>query len=210
MITDGVDTRQGVEMSSCSDGPRSAWFDAQVEKESKKDVLPRQERNGQPLVIAGTVVVIMFVAAHQLIPTGFFTDGFGALASFLMYGMLMLGAIPAIVRFQTGRRNPGRLVESGGLVFSIVAEVYFLVKFPFDFSHFADPLPNALEFLIDWVSGTLAKILLTFAIVVSVIMCIYGLVMYFAVRERLATVTGATEPPEVPEVEGPEETSEAE
>jgi type IV secretory pathway VirB2 component (pilin) len=127
-----------------------------------------------------------------------------------MYGMLVLGAISAIVRFQTGRRNPGRLAESSGLVFSIIAEVYFLVKFPFDFSHFADPLPNALEFLIDWVSGTLAKILLSFAIVVSVIMCIYGLVMYFAVRERLATVTEAPEPPEVPEVEGPEETSESE
>ena len=161
---------------------------AQVEREAKADVLSSRERNMQPFVVVWFLVIIAFVAIHQTTPTGFFTDGFGALGTVLLYGMLILGMPPAIARFLTGRKNMGRLLEAGGLVVFVVAGLYLLVTFPFDFSHFADPLPGPLEFLLSWVSGTFAKLLLGLSILMCTVSSVHGAAMYFAVRRRLMDV----------------------
>ncbi|MCJ7606480.1 MAG: hypothetical protein MUO94_01360 [Thermoplasmata archaeon] len=139
----------------------------------------------QIFVVVWFLVLIAFVAIHQTTPTGFFTDEFGTLGAVLLYGMLILGMPPAMARFLTGRKNVGRLLEAGGLVVCVVAALFLFVTFPFDFSHFADPVPGPLEFLLAWVSGTFARVLLGLTVLMCIAASVHGAVMYFAVRRRL-------------------------
>jgi hypothetical protein len=64
--------------------------------------------------------------------------------------------------------------------------VWFFVVFPFDFSHFADPLPRFLEFLLQWVSDYVARILMVLGIIGSAAMAAYNAVLYVFVRRELA------------------------
>ncbi len=162
------------------------WVWDRAEKEAKTDVLSFPERMGQPFAIVGFLFLIAFIAIHETNPTGFLTDDFGTVAAILLYGMLIVGIPPAIIRFFTGRKNPARLFEACGLAFCFVAEFYLLVVFPFNFAHFAEPLPGSLEFMLDWVSGTFARLMLGFAVLMSAIFSIHNLLLYFAVRERLS------------------------
>jgi hypothetical protein len=159
---------------------------ARAEKEADADELPLAERLAQIFVVVGLIVVIAFVAIHQTRPTGFLTDEFGAVAAALLYGMLVIGITPAVVRFLVGRENPGRLFEAAGLAVCVVAELYLLATFPFDFEFFAEPLPYWMEFLLEWVPAVLAKFMLVLAVLLSAAFSVYGFMMYFAVKERLS------------------------
>ncbi len=163
-----------------------AWFEGQVEKEAKKDVLSFPDRMGQIAALACSVIAIAFVAIHDTRPTGFFTDEFGMLAAALLYGMLVVGMIPVLVRLVTGRKNLARLVEAGTTVVFFVALLYLLVVFPFDFSHFAEPLPRSLEFLLEWIPEVLAKVAMAIGIIASAILPAYTYLLYLGVRRRLA------------------------
>ncbi|MBU1158623.1 MAG: hypothetical protein KKE24_04715 [Candidatus Thermoplasmatota archaeon] len=173
-------------MGVAEDSSEFPWIWDRAEKEAKADVLSFPERMGQPFAIVGLLFLIAFVAIHQTRPTGFFTDEFGTVAAVLLYGQLLAGMPPVIVRFFTGRKNPGRLFEAGGMAVTFVASFYLLVVFPFNFAHFAEPLPGSLEFLIDWVSGTFARLILGFAVLMSAIFSIHNLLLYLAVKKRLS------------------------
>ncbi|MCJ7562638.1 MAG: hypothetical protein MUO84_06475 [Thermoplasmata archaeon] len=184
-------------MDAGKDPSESPWIWNRAEKEAKADVLSFPERTGQPFAVVGFLFFIAFIAIHQTKPTGFLTDDFGTVAAVLLYGMLIVGMLPAMVRFFTGRKNPGRLFEAGGLAFCFVAEFYLLVVFPFNFAHFAEPLPGPLVFLIDWVSGTFARLMLGFAVLMSAIFSIHNLLLYFSVR-RLTELGDSSPKPSEP------------
>jgi len=164
-----------------------AWINGQADKEAKSDQLGSKERKGQLAAVAGFVILVVFVALHQTESTGLFTDEFGTAAAVLLYGMIVFGTVPLLVRFLVVRKNnPARLLEAAAMALSFVGHLYFFVVFPFDMSHFADPLPGSLEFLIDWISPTLAKWILGLGAIGSVIFTVYDLVLYMAVEERLS------------------------
>ncbi len=166
----------------------SRWFKEQVEKEVKKDSLPSSERFGQLIGVVATLIVIAFFAIHQTRPTGFFTDDFRALEAALLYTVLVFGLFPMLARFITGRRNEARLLDAIDMVIFLVAGLYLLIVFPFDFSHFAEPLPRSLEFLLDWISATLAKWVIGIGIVASAFFSIYTFALHASVRKRLMSV----------------------
>jgi hypothetical protein len=74
------------------------------------------------------------------------------------------------------------------MAFMVVGSIYFLVTFPFDFSYFAEPLPKALEPLLDWFPATLAKWLMGIGIVAGPIFAVYTSALYFGVKKRLSEV----------------------
>jgi len=172
-----------------------AWISSQADREARTDRISFGERMGQLVAVAGFLVVIVFVAIHQTRPTGFFTDDFGTLASVLLYGALVIGIVPLLVRFYTGRKNVARPFELIGFFPFLVGQLYFLVVFPFEFDHFADPLPRSLEFLLDWISPTLAKIVLGIGVVGSIVFMIYNSFLYLGVKDRLAKAEAAAERP---------------
>jgi peptidoglycan biosynthesis protein MviN/MurJ (putative lipid II flippase) len=163
-----------------------AWLNEQANKEARTDKLPFSERMGQLVGIAGFIVVVLFIAIHQTRPTGFFTDDDGSTAAAVIYIMFAFGIVPLLVRFCLGRKNAARPFELVSFVPFLVGQLYLLAAFPFDFAHFADPLPRSLEFLLDWVSPSFAKLILVIGIIGSAVFMVYNFLLYLAVRERLA------------------------
>ena len=164
----------------------SKWFKEQVEKEAAKDKVSPTENVGQIVGVAVAVVIIVFFAIHQTRPTGFFTDEFGTAAAVLLYAMLVFGMVPQLLRFLFGRKNLARPFDAASLVLFFVGGLYFLVVFPFDFSHFAEPLPRALEPILDWISATFAKWILGIGVVASPFFSVYTFFLHIAVKKRLS------------------------
>jgi hypothetical protein len=56
-----------------------------VEKEAKRDYIPKGARAGEGAGIIGTVLVALFFYAHQAWNTGFFTPAFGGFESCMFF-----------------------------------------------------------------------------------------------------------------------------
>jgi cytochrome bd-type quinol oxidase subunit 2 len=182
------------------------WFEKQAEKEAKKDTLKRSDRFGQAIGIVGCVIVIGFFAYHLITPTGFFTSAFGAFDAALFFGINVFGIFPQIIRLVTSRKTPARPFDIINSMLLFVALIYFVAKFPFDFSHFADPLPASLEFLLNWVSNGLASALMVLGIIGMLFALPYQTLLYTAIR-KLPPGT-KNQSPDSTQVPKPEEVSE--
>ena len=173
----------------------SVWLNKQADKEARTDQLQRSERMGQLVAVAGFIVVLLFIVVHQTRPTGFFTGEDATAAEAAVYIMLAFGIPPLLVRFFMGRKNVARPFELLSFVPFFVGQLYLLAVFPFDFAHFADPLPDSLEFLLDWVSPTFAKWILGIGIIGSAVFMVYNFLLYRAVKERLSRPMPSAENP---------------
>jgi hypothetical protein len=67
----------------------------------------------------------------------------------------------------------------------VLSSAYFLCAFPFDMAFFAVPLPESLQFLIDWVSEDIAKVVLMIGIIGGVFGIGWTSLTYFKVKEIL-------------------------
>lgn len=182
------------------------WFEKQAEREAKKDSLRRSDRFGQIIGIIGIIVIIVFFAYHLAKPTGFFTSAFGAFDAALFFGINILGILPQVIRLVTNRKTPARPFDIINSVLMLVALIYFVAKFPFDFSHFADPLPRSLEFLLSWVSNGLASALMVLGIIGMLFALPYQTLLHMAVR-KLPPVA-KSQSPDSAQTPKPEEVSE--
>jgi hypothetical protein len=162
------------------------WFIRHAESEAKKDVIPTSERWGNIVGLIIIFLVFIFFVAHQVWQTGFFTSSFGTVEMFLFYAALLFGIVTTSVRGVVGRKNVARLFDAfgGGLFF--IALVWLYVVFPFNFAHFADPLPRALEFLLRWITDDIARVLMILGLIGTPIMMIYNALMYTLVRRELS------------------------
>jgi hypothetical protein len=177
-----------------SAGPNpSAWLIRQTDKEAKSDVIRRPERISQLVALAAFVLVIIFVAIHQTRPTGFFTEDDGATVATVLYVMIVLGMPTLVVKLLLGRKNASRPFEIFGNMSFVVGSIYLLAVFPFDFSYFADPLPKSLEFLLDWVSADLAKIVLVIGSLGGTFAVVYNSLLYVAVKAQLSKATPSSD-----------------
>lgn len=182
------------------------WFEKQAEKEAKKDILNKSGRFGQIVGIVGIVIVIAFFAYHLTKSTGFFTPAFGDFDAVLFLGINIFGIFPQAIRLVINRKTPARPFDIINSTLLFVAMIYFIAKFPFDFSHFADPLPSSLEFLISWVSNGLASALMMLGIIGMLFALPYQTLLYMAIR-KLPPET-KIQSPDSAQVPPPEEVSE--
>ena len=164
---------------------RTAWYLNQVEKEANKDVLSMPERIGQIVGAVAICIFLVFFIVHQTRSTGFFTSDFGGLEAALFYSSGAFGLVPTFVRLFTGRKNPARFFDGIGSALGFVVVLYLLAVFPFDFAFIAEPLPGGIQFLLDWISNGLAKIVMALAVVVTAIVTPYTFMLYYGVRRRL-------------------------
>ncbi len=162
---------------------RLSW----VEKEAKRDQMKLSERGGETASLIGVVLVTLFFYAHQARSTGFFLTSFGSLESFLLYGSIFFGVIGPLARVATGRRNLARPPEIIASIFWIVASIWLLVVFPFDFAHFADIVPDFLRFLITWVTDDIAMILFILGILGGIAFIVTSAILYWKVGTLLSS-----------------------
>jgi hypothetical protein len=156
-----------------------------IEKEAQRDYIKPSQKGGEMATLIGIILVTFFFYAHQAGSTGFFTPSFGALVQFLFYSSIVTGMLGPITRMATGRRNAARPPELVASIFWIVASIWLLIVFPFNFAHFADVIPDSLGFLVSWVTNEIARILIILGTLGGVVFAGINALLYVKVKAIL-------------------------
>ena len=154
-----------------------------LKKEAEKDKLNDAERASQLASWMFTAIAAWFLLAHWTDDTGFYTSEFGHLDAALLFGPLLFGLLPPLVRTLRGRKNIARPWDIFGSMLFVLSSAYFLCAFPFDMAFFAVPLPGGLDFIIDWVSEDIAKMFLVIGAIGGIFGIGWTTLTYFKVRE---------------------------
>ena len=127
--------------------------------------------------------MILYLAAHQILSTGFFTAKFGAIEMVMLYGSWISWIITSGLEGVPGQRLLSRLFDAfGGIIFIALATAWLTVVFPFDFAYFADVLPEVLRFLLQWISNDIARVLMVLYAIAMGIAAIYAPIAYKFIR----------------------------
>ena len=153
------------------------WF-SRAKAEAEKEI-PLNDRVFGALIVLVNVFLILYFVSHQLGSTGFFTSKFGALEMVFLYGSFTAWIITGALDGILGKRLLSRLFDSfGGIFFMTVSMAWLLVVFPFDFAYFADVLPEALRFLVQWISNDIASALMVVGVVLLCVAVVYSPIAY--------------------------------
>jgi hypothetical protein len=163
------------------------WFSRYVEREVEEyDVIPDSERKGSIALVVIFPLFVLYFIVHQMWSTGFFTASFGTLEIILLYGSL-IGWIVTGALEGSGRKNLSRNFDAfGGLYFVTFCVAWLFVVFPFEFTYFADVLPDFLRFLVQWISNDIARVLMVLLIILYLILAVYSTITRVLVRKALA------------------------
>ncbi len=151
------------------------------------DILPTWQRWATLATLACMLALLGFFSWHQATNTGFFTDRFGSLEMLALYGPIVVSSAAPVVRMITGRLNPARPFDALTSVCLALGSLWLAVGFPLNFVHLADVLPEALRFLLAWISNDIGRFVLILQVVVSAIGAPLGILTYVTVRRRLST-----------------------
>ena len=148
------------------------WF-SRGKAEAEKGI-PYGERVVGIAIVVFSILLMLYFVAHQRRSTGFFTATFGTPEMIMLYGVLIAGIISAGLEGVFGLRLHSRLFDAfGGLIFATICIAWLLVVFPFEFSYFADVLPESLRFLVQWISNNIARVLMVMGIIVHLAAAVY-------------------------------------
>ena len=158
-----------------------SWF-SRGKAEADK-VIPYKQRVVGIAIVVVSVLIVLYFVAHQMWSTGFFTATFGTLEMLMLYGSLIFMIVSAGLEGIFGQRLLSRLWDAfGGLIFATIGVTWLLVVFPFEFTYFADVLPDFLRFLVQWISNDIARVLMVLLIIVLLGVAIYTPIAYKFVR----------------------------
>jgi len=160
------------------------FFEGHVRKEADREVIGLGERVGSVVAIPFIVffvLVLMYIQGRGYL----FTEEFDLVDEVLLYGTILYGIVPNVVRAVTARRNLGRLLDIIGSLLGIVAGIYFLLNWPFDFSTLYLAFPEEVQFAFMWITDPIAMFLLAVGVVISGFSVVYNGLMYVLVRNEL-------------------------
>ncbi len=127
--------------------------------------------------------MILYLAAHQIWSTGFFTSTLGTAEMIMLYGSWIAWIITSGLEGVLGQRLLSRLFDTfGGIIFIALATAWLIVVFPFDFTYFAVMLPDFLRFLVQWISNDIARILMVVYTLAMGIAVIYAPIGFKFIR----------------------------
>jgi hypothetical protein len=149
-----------------------------------REILNTSQRWGELIGVAAILLVLAFFAYHQFANTGFFTASFGTFEMALLYGSILSSALAPLMRALTGRRNPARPVEAAGNLLFEAAQIWFLILFPFNFTHLPAALPTQLRFLLSWINNDIGRVLLVLGIIGMPVFASINITKYLSVRRR--------------------------
>lgn len=154
------------------------WF-SRGKAEADKGI-PRNERIiGIGFFFTGSVLMVLYLATHQLWSTGFFTETYGTIEMIMLYGSWVAWIITSGLEGVLGQRLLSRLFDTfGGIIFIAVATAWLLVAFPFEFTYFADVLPDFLRFLVQWISNDIARVIMVLYTIAMGIAAVYAPISY--------------------------------
>ena len=148
------------------------WF-SRAKAEAEKGI-PRNERVVGVAIVVVSVLMVLYFVAHQLWLTGFFTKSFGTLEMVILYGNLIAWIVTGALEGIFGQRLLSRLFDVfGGVIFITISLAWLFVVFPFEFTYFADVLPDSLRFLVQWISNDIAQVLMVLGVIILSIAAVY-------------------------------------
>jgi len=148
--------------------------------------IPRGERGFGIALIVINILMILYFATHQMWSTGFFTESFGTLEMFFIYGYSVFWIISAGLEGILGLRLLSRLFDVfGGVIFGGICIIWLLAVFPFEFSHFAEVLPDSIRFLLGWISNDIARVIMVLGIIIHLGAAIYCPIAYKFVDKKI-------------------------
>ena len=134
------------------------WF-SRGKAEADKGISRHERIVGVGFFFAGSVLMILYLATHQIWSTGFFTVRFGAVEMFMLYGSWIAWSITSGLESLLGRRFLSRLFDAlGGIIFIAVATV--------------------------WISNDVARVLMVLYAIVMGIAAIYAPVAYKFIKTK--------------------------
>ena len=125
----------------------------------------------------------LYLIVHQTVSTGFFTPKFSMFEMIMLYGILIYWITTSVLILIGQKHTSSDRDSYGGLFFATFAIVWLIVIFPFEFTYFADVLPDFLRFLVQWISNEIALVLLILLFIVHLILAVYSLILRLYVRK---------------------------
>jgi hypothetical protein len=142
------------------------------------EILHAGQRSGEGFAVVVILLIFAFFVYHQVANTGFYTAKFGEWEMFALYGSILFSCVPPLARAVLGARNPVRPLEAASNIFSMIAALFLLTVFPFNFSRFADALPSAVRFAFSWITNDMGKVALMLIILGSLISGVVNIVKF--------------------------------
>ncbi len=162
-----------------------AWFREMIDRETKNDKIVRGALFGPIAALVAISAILAFFVAHELRDTGFYTDEFGALEKFLLFGAGGFAVSRIALRIVVRRKNVIRPLDFASMMMFVVAHAVLLAVFPFDFAYVGDALPGYLSWTVGWISDDLGAVLLALGAVGGTIGAAFIGVIYVHVKKRL-------------------------
>ena len=101
----------------------------------------------------------------------------------MLYGSWISWIITSGLEGVLGQRLLSRLFDTfDGVIFIAVPTAWLTVIFPFDFTCFADVLPEFLRFLLQWISNDIARAIMVLYAIAMGIAAIYAPISYKFIR----------------------------
>jgi len=156
---------------------RKDWL-SQAKAEADKGI-PPFDRAFSFFMFVINILIIIYFANHQMQSTGFFTESFGIMEMFFLYGYSVFWIISAGLEGVFGQRLLSRMVDAfGGVIFGGICIIWLLLVFPFDFTYFSVGLPDPIRFLLSWISNDIARLIMVLGIILHIAAAIYGPIAY--------------------------------
>ncbi len=151
-----------------------SWF-SRGKAEADKGIPNNERIAGIGIFFAGSILMLLYFIAHQMSVTGFFTSKFGTMEMVMLYGSWVAWIITSGLEGVLGQRLLSRLFDTfGGIIFIAVATAWLAVVFPFEFTYFADVLPDFLRFLVQWISNDIARVLMVLYTIAIGVAAVYA------------------------------------
>jgi hypothetical protein len=160
-------------------------FESTWKREADNDRLKTGDKTGFVASMIMTTIVAIFFFAHWTGDTGFFISEFNDLDAVIFVIAFFFSLLPVVMKLALGVKNRARPYDLISTLFFIVASIYFLCNFHFDMSVVAEPLPEGLRFLIDWLDEGWARIFLILGLLGGFISLAWTTLTYLQVKEIL-------------------------
>lgn len=159
---------------------------SKIAKEELGDEIASDDIKASIFLIITNGLFGLYFIIHQTVSTGFFTPMFDTFEIIMLYGVSIYW-ITTSVLILIGQKHPSRDLDTyGGLFFAAFAIIWLIVIFPFEFTYFANVLPDFLRFLVQWISNEIALVLLIILFIIHLIFAVYSLIIRLYVRKARA------------------------
>ena len=147
--------------------------------------VPPNPRLSFAITTTGIGLIAAFFAAHQTWSTVFFLPSFTPLQATLLYGSILYSILVTNTEVIGLREDHISIVNIVGAVLWTTTTAWLFFAFPFDFTHFAAVVPWPFQFLVSWVTNSIAKIIWLLLLVGSAAFIPFFALQLSSARRRL-------------------------